>query len=213
MTPPVRRFPDRGLYAITPDRALPPDALIAQIEAAIAGGAKVIQHRCKSPELRRAEAETLLEVCRQAGIPFIVNDDVELAAALGADGVHLGRDDEELESARLRLGAGAIIGVSCYDSVERAILAESLGADYVAFGRFFPSQTKPDAPCAQLDTLRAARQQVKVPIVAIGGIDACNGGSLLAAGAGVLAVIESVFGDADVRGAARDLASLFEQRP
>ena len=187
------RFPVRGLYVITREHADSRDAVLTEVAAAIRGGATVVQYRAKTPWDPVGEASALLDLCRSAAIPLIVNDDVNLAALIGADGVHLGKEDGSLATARERLGADAIIGVSCYDSLERALDAAKVGADYVAFGRFFPSATKPQAPCAQLNTLRAARDALSIPIVAIGGITTGNGLSLLDAGADLLAVIEGVF--------------------
>lgn len=202
-------FPKRGLYAITPDEILEEQALLRAVRAAIAGGAAVIQYRCKSPPTRRRIAVALLAECRRGGVPLIINDDVELALEIGADGVHLGRDDIGIAEARARLGIDTIIGVSCYDSVERAANAQRLSATYVAFGRFFPSRTKPQAPCAHLATLNAARSTIRLPIVAIGGITPENGGVLLEAGADLLAVIDAVFGTADPRTAAQRFHPLF----
>ncbi|QSA95503.1 thiamine phosphate synthase [Methylococcus sp. EFPC2] len=202
-------FPTRGLYAITADKHNTPEELVASVRDALRGGAAVIQYRVKTPRDRLTEARLVLDACRAAGVPLIINDDVELAAEIGADGVHLGRDDGSLAAARARLGAGAILGVSCYDSVDRAIEAEREGASYVAFGRFFPSLSKPGAPLARLETLRAARLRLNLPIVAIGGITPANGGALLEAGAGLLAVIDAVFGADDPRIAAERFLPLF----
>lgn len=206
------RFPRRGLYVITPD---PPsdrrEDLLGRMASAIQGGATVVQYRTKQSIDRLGEATLLLAMCRQAGVPLIINDDLELAFAAGADGVHLGREDVALEAARQRLGPDAIVGVSCYDSVRRAGVAELAGADYVAFGRFFPSSTKPHAPCAHPDTLRAARWTIQLPLVAIGGINVGNAGELLAAGADLLAVIEGVFGGEDPESAAREFRSLWSR--
>ena len=202
-------FPAQGLYAITPDLEWPPDVLAEQVGRAIAGGARVIQHRCKNPDKRFVEAEALVPICRSAGVPLIINDDVDLALDLGADGVHLGKDDAGLMKARKKTGPGFIIGISCYDSIDRALSAQAQGASYVAFGRFFPSRTKPTAPLAHLETLHEARQRLLVPIVAIGGITPDNGRVLLEAGAAVLAVIEGIFGEADVEQAARRFQPLF----
>ncbi len=188
-------FPSHGLYAITADPPVDRSRLPEQVAAALRGGAAVIQYRAKHQVDHVSEASVLLALCRAAGVPLIINDDVELAFRVGADGVHLGRDDGRIADARQRLGAAALIGVSCYDAVERAVRAAEEGADYVAFGRFFPSRSKPDAPCARLETLRQAQACLTVPIVAIGGITPINGGSLLAAGADLLAVIEGVFGE------------------
>jgi thiamine-phosphate pyrophosphorylase len=140
---------------------------------------------------------------------FIVNDDLDLAAAVGADGVHLGRDDAHPRRARHRLGRRALIGISCYNQLERAREAQALGADYAAFGRFFPSHTKPSAVQADPELLRRARREIDLPLVAIGGITPENAGFLLDAGADMLAVVDGVFGADDVRAAARSFTELF----
>jgi thiamine-phosphate pyrophosphorylase len=188
-------MPRNGLYAITDCVGKKHEAVVEEVAAVIRGGAVMIQYRDKSPSDKTALAQALAACCRRLGVPFIVNDDVELAAASQADGVHLGRDDGDIAAARQRLGAQAIIGMSCYDSLDRALHAEREGADYVAFGRFFPSQSKPLARPAHLATLTQARQSVSVPIVAIGGILPGNGAQLLHAGANLLAVIGGVFND------------------
>jgi thiamine-phosphate pyrophosphorylase len=140
---------------------------------------------------------------------FIVNDDAALARQSQADGVHLGREDTAPVQARARLGSRAIIGVSCYNELPRAQAAQEQGADYVAFGRFFPSRTKPQAVQAGPELLHEAKKKLRIPVVAIGGITPENGASLIAAGADALAVIEGVFGQADVRAAAERYAQLF----
>jgi thiamine-phosphate pyrophosphorylase len=203
-------FPARGLYVITRDQPAGPEALAAAVAGAIRGGAAAVQYRAKTAAEPAAGAARLLEVCRAAGVPLIVNDDVDLAARLGADGVHLGRDDADPQWARERLGPAAIVGVSCYDSLQRALDAEAAGASYAAFGRFFASGTKPGAPPARLETLAAAKQRLRIPLVAIGGITAGNGGPLLQAGADLLAVIEAVFGAPDPEAAAARFRPLFE---
>lgn len=207
MSAPLRR----GLYAITRQGPHPPGALESAVAAALDGGAVAIQYRDKSQDQarRREEAQALQALCVSRGVPLIVNDDVELAASVGADGAHLGRDDPEIEAARDRLGSEAIIGVSCYASLERALAAERAGADYVAFGRFFPSATKPGAPACPLSVLEAARDRLGIPVAAIGGINAENGLALVDAGADLLAVIDAVFGQSDVRAAASRIAELF----
>ncbi|MEW9625578.1 thiamine phosphate synthase [Rhodanobacter geophilus] len=201
------RFTGRGLYAITDGpRADLPEA-VAQ---ALAGGARVLQYRDKSADAarRHAEATVLRQLCDRYAVPLIVNDDIALAAAVGAAGVHLGRDDDDLAAARAALGPGAIIGVSCYDSLERARAAAAVGADYVAFGAFFPSPTKPQAARAPLELLRQSAA-LGVPRVAIGGITPDNAPSLVEAGADFLAVISAVFAAPDVRAAAQRFARLY----
>ncbi len=204
----------RGLYAITDERLSAPGQLPVCVSAAIAGGARVIQYRNKqgNAQQRRQEAAALLQLCQQHHVPLIINDDVALAASVNADGVHLGKTDASLAQARQQLGPQAIIGVSCYNSLERAISAAQAGADYVAFGRFFPSHSKPDAQPAEAALLGQARRQLQLPIVAIGGITPENGQALLAAGADLLAAIHGVFGQPDIEAAASAYAALFQDR-
>ena len=200
-----------GLYAIA-DSAYLKDFAPA-VTAALLGGARVIQYRDKTSDSTQREiiARALNALCRERGVPFLINDDVHLAATIEAAGVHLGRDDADIVTARAALGPRAIIGVSCYNELARAQAAQDAGADYVAFGRFFPSRTKPQAQQAAPELLRAARGALKIPIVAIGGITPENGGLLIEAGADALAVIEGVFGQTDVRAAAERYARLFKQ--
>ena len=199
-----------GLYALTPD-LLDTDELIARVTAAIAGGAAALQYRNKiaSPPLRRAQALALRDLCAARGTIFIVNDDVNLAYAVDADGVHLGRDDVPLPRARQRLGSTAIIGASCYDSLERAAAAVAGGADYVAFGSFFPSTIKPDAARVEASLLTAAKVRWNVATVAIGGITPATAPALIAAGADALAVITAVFDAPDVTAAAKAFRDAF----
>jgi len=202
--------PISGLYALTPD-LLDTDELVARCESAIAGGAAALQYRNKiaSPPLRRAQALALRDLCAIRAIRFIVNDDVNLAFAVDADGVHLGRDDSPISRARQRLGASAIIGASCYDSLERAAQAVDAGADYIAFGSFFPSVVKPDASRAEPSLLTAAKARWNVATVAIGGITPATAPALIAAGADALAVLTAVFEAADVAAAARAFRDAF----
>lgn len=202
-----------GLYAIADTHYLEAARLAPAVEAAIAGGARVIQYRDKRHDAasRVRQARDLAAICRRHGVLFLVNDDVVLAEAAGADGVHLGRGDMLPAAARRLLGPGKIIGVSCYNELERALAAERAGADYVAFGSFFPSRTKPQAVRATPDLLRAAKQRLPIPVVAIGGITPENGAALIEAGADMLAVIEGVFAQPDVRAAAGHYARLFPE--
>jgi thiamine-phosphate pyrophosphorylase len=202
-------LPRCGLYAITDG---PRADLLAACDAALRGGAALLQYRDKSADRvrRHDEAAALAALCVRHGVPLIVNDDVELAAAVGAAGVHLGEDDADIAAARARLGASAIIGVSCYDSLERAQTLARAGADYLAFGAFFPSPTKPNARHATPGLLRAAKP-LGLPLVAIGGITADNAPSLLAAGTDFFAVISGVFSVGDPAAAARRYAALFQK--
>jgi thiamine-phosphate pyrophosphorylase len=208
----VTRPWQRGLYAIADSALLTGAELTTRVDAAIAGGAVLVQYRDKGADAaqRHAQARALLACCRIHKVPLLINDDVELAAAIGADGVHLGRDDTSLAAARQRLGPHAIIGVSCYNLLPRAIAAAETSADYVAFGRFFPSQTKPQAVQAEVDLLRLAKHRLHIPLAAIGGITADNGAALIAAGADLLAVIHGVFAQPDIAAAARSIAGLFD---
>ncbi len=202
------KFPNRGLYAITQPENKSIAQVLRDVEAALQGGAVVVQYRDKNPIDAHSLASQLLQLCHRYHAPLLINDSIELALAVGADGVHLGRDDGDIETARQRLGAGAIIGVSCYNDVGKAQAAVAAGADYVAFGRFFPSGSKPLAAPAQIETLQRARQLLDLPIVAIGGILPENAGQLLAAGADLLAVIGGIF-DNEPQSSARAYQALF----
>jgi thiamine-phosphate pyrophosphorylase len=206
MKPPIR-----GLYAIADSHYLEPEQFAPAVRAALAGGARVIQYRDKrgDPAGRAAIAHELNRLCVEHGAPLLINDDVALAAEVGAAGVHIGRDDSDMTHTRAQLGPEAIIGVSCYNELERALAAQAGGADYVAFGRFFPSHTKPNAVQATTALLHAACARLHIPIVAIGGITPENGGTLIEAGADALAVIEGVFGQPDIAAAAERYARLF----
>lgn len=198
----------RGLYAITPDTA-DTGALARKVEQALAGGAAALQYRNKvlSREKRLAQAQRLAALAQGYGVPFIINDDVEIALAVGAYGAHLGKEDAALAAARERL-AGKILGASCYDRLDLARSAVAAGADYVAFGSVFPSATKPGAVRAPLALFADARA-LGVPLAAIGGITLENAPQLLAAGADLLAVISDLFDAADVAARARQYARLF----
>jgi len=201
------RLKGRGLYVITDG---PRPDLLEVVAQALDGGARLLQYRDKTAghERRLGEAQAIQALCAARQVPMIVNDDVALARAAGAAGVHLGADDGDVAAARAELGVEAIIGVSCYDSLPRAQALVAAGADYIAFGAFFPSPTKPHARRASFDLLRQSAA-LGVPRVAIGGITPDNGGSLIDAGADYLAVISAVFGDPEVREATTRFAQLF----
>ena len=205
------RFPVRGLYAITQTGNKSADIIISEVIAAIRGGAVIVQNRDKNPADALFLARELVKICRQHKVPLIINDDVELAATVGADGVHIGKEDGAIAQARKHLGGDAIIGVSCYNFVEQALDAQGQGATYVAFGRFFPSSSKPLAAPAQLETLHHAKRVLNIPIVAIGGILPENGAPLLAAGADFLAVIGGLF-DSQPEQSARAYQALFDRQ-
>ena len=200
-----------GLYAITDPALCPDEHIEEQVQQALDGGARVLQYRNKTASSAQCEqqAASLLSRCRQAGVPFLINDDVVLAKRISADGVHIGQTDGGVAHARAVLGEEAIIGVTCHDSLELAQQAERQGASYIAFGRFFTSQTKPGASPADIAILATAKQQLELPVCAIGGITPDNAQSLLNAGADMLAVIHGVFTAANVRVAAQQYAQLF----
>ncbi len=195
-----------GLYAITPDCA-DMATLLPLIQAAIDGGASVLQYRNKMQASHADMMQTLATLCREKNVICIANDSLQLAQY--ADGVHLGRDDGDIALARQQLGINKILGVSCYNSLERAIAAEQAGADYVAFGSMFGSTTKPQAPRATLELLRQARSTLKIPIVAIGGITLQNAHQVAAAGADAVAIINALFAETDVYKAAQAFSNIF----
>jgi thiamine-phosphate pyrophosphorylase len=199
----------RGLYLVTPDEA-DSERLLARV-APVLPFATWLQYRNKAagPALRARQAAALQALCATAGVPLIVNDDPALAAAVGAAGAHLGEDDGDIAAARALLGADAIIGVSCYDDAGRAHAAAAAGADYLAFGAFFPSPTKPGARHARRGLLRQAAS-LGLPRVAIGGITPDNAPALIAAGADLVAVVSSVFDAPDPIAAARAYRALFD---
>lgn len=202
----------RGLYAIT-DSELLKGKLLPYVEAALKGGATLLQYRDKSSDdaRRLREAEALRELCNRYGAALIINDDAELAARLGV-GLHLGQGDGSLSAARALLGRQAIIGGTCHAQLELAEAAAKEGVNYVAFGRFFNSTTKPGAPSADIALLTAAKAKVNLPIVAIGGVTLDNAPELIAHGASMVAVVHGLFGadSADeVERRARAFSALF----
>lgn len=199
-----------GVYAITPETGNT-EQLLVQVEAALAGGVAAVQYRDKSTDvaIRHEQASELVALCRQYNVPLIINDDLRLADLCDADGVHLGRDDGSLREARIILGKDKLIGASCYQSLELAQTAQASGANYIAFGSFFPSPTKPAAGRADVGLLREATQTIHIPIIAIGGITLANASQLLDAGADGLAILSTLFDAPDVRATAHDLNQLF----
>jgi thiamine-phosphate pyrophosphorylase len=185
---------------------------VRKVDAALRGGAAVVQYRNKTADaaLRLEQAHALARLPAMREALLIVNDDATVAAAVGADGVHLGEDDAEIDAARAIVGPDRLIGVSCYDDVTRARAAVTAGADYVAFGSFFASTTKPAARRADRSLLVLAKT-LGVPVVAIGGITAANARALFDAGADAVAVIADVFahdGDERITRAAAAIAGM-----
>ncbi|MDO8932236.1 MAG: thiamine phosphate synthase [Rhodocyclaceae bacterium] len=207
------RIPLRGLYAITPNDNLLP-RLSALVGSALAGGVKFVQYRNKfaPAPLKRAQAAELLRICRAADARLIVNDDVWLALEVGADGVHLGREDGDIKMARQVLGDKRIVGVSCYGEFDRAAEAAAAGADYVAVGSVFASVTKPEATRASLDLLTKVKRELTLPVAAIGGITIANVGQVIAAGADMVAVITDLFNTMNIQERAAAYQTLFEEK-
>lgn len=203
----------KGLYAITPELA-DTGLLLEKVAQALRGGASVVQYRSKSGDvaLRHEQAAELLDLCRHHHVPLIVNDDVRLAALTDADGVHIGETDAGLKEARINLGPHKIVGVSCYQDLARARQLEAQGADYVAFGSFYPSSTKPQAQPCPLGVLTEAKKVLHVPVVAIGGITPANAAALVAAGADAVAVISALFEHDDIARTAAQFAGLFRTK-
>ena len=201
-----------GLYAVTDAELTRDRGLVTCVRQALEAGAALVQYRDKfsSASQRRESAQCLLDLCRQFNVPLVINDDVHLAHEVGADGVHVGRDDDAVSHARAVLGADAIVGASCYHDLPCAIRAVRDGASYVAFGRFFESHTKPGQPLASVALLAEARQRLNVPIAAIGGITANNGRALVNAGASFLAVIHDLWCEPDCTARAQALIGCFE---
>ena len=185
----------KGLYAITDTANLSTDIMLTRTEEILRAGAKFLQYRNKQADenTRITEAEQLQELCQQFSVPMIINDDIELALYIDAEGVHLGKDDSSVTDARKRLGKNIMIGCSCYNDLDRASEAVNAGADYIAFGAFFPSPSKPDAAHAAPEIILAAKQRFDVSVVAIGGITPENVQPLIDMGADMLAVISGLY--------------------
>jgi thiamine-phosphate pyrophosphorylase len=202
-----------GLYSVTDERLIAPEQFPLTVEQILQGGSNIIQYRNKSHDnkLRQTQCLELRQLCNQHNALFIVNDDIELARQVNADGVHLGQDDCSISEARAQLGEEAIIGASCYNRFGLAQQAQKEGADYVAFGSFFTSTTKPDACAASIELLAQAKQHLSIPVCAIGGIDIDNAASVVNGGADMIAVISGLLTQPDVASAARELSAVFQK--
>jgi len=203
--------PVAGLYVITDTQLMNQHNLIKMVEEALKGGAKWVQFRDKiSDKSTKIElASRLKQLCQNYQAWLIINDDIQLAKNVNAHGVHIGKDDADISIARKILGPQAIIGVSCYNDLNLAKKMQTLGANYIAFGRFFASKTKPNAPQANIETLTLAKQQLNIPIVAIGGITTNNAQQLIDAGADSLAVIQGVFAQPNIQEQSHAIQNLF----
>lgn len=200
----------KGLYLVTPDWN-DTDQLLAASEQAIAGGATLLQYRHKtaSEALRNEQAAALLKLCRRLGVPFIVNDYVELCEQLDADGIHVGGTDAAVAQVRLQIGRDKIVGASCYGDLQRARDAVAAGASYVAFGGFYPSRVKKYEVSTPPAIITQAISELAVPVCVIGGMTAENSAPLVALGSHMVAAISSVYASDDPRAAAAEFAALF----
>ena len=201
----------RGLYVITDEKLIPHNRFTETVEQALLGGASIIQYRDKSsdPVKRTQQAIALKALCDRYQAILIINDDIELALRIDADGVHLGKEDATLASTRQQLG-NKIIGASCYNQFDLAVSAEKNGADYIAFGSFFPSSTKPEAVRADSALLAMAKKKLKIPVCAIGGITLEQAPSLILSGADMIAVITDVLNSNDIEYRSKQFATLFK---
>ena len=199
-----------GLYVITDKKLIVRDNFIETVEKSIKGGARIVQLREKETFYDEIIllAKELLKVTKKYDVPLIINDSPEIARETGADGVHLGGDDTSIDNARSLLGSEAIIGVSCYNQIERGFNAVKSGADYVAFGTPYNTPTKPDREPTSIEILNKAVNLINIPVFAIGGITKDNAKPILETGVDGIAVITSVFGSLDPETAARELANL-----
>jgi len=201
-----------GIYAITPD-LIDTTNLVMLTQQVLISGVQLIQYRNKIADnaLKLEQAALLSTLCYEFNTPLIINDDLDLAIKVGADGVHLGAEDITVVEARRRLGPGKIIGASCYNKLRYAIEAENYGADYVAFGSFYISSTKPGAVSAPINLLRKAKQYLQIPVVAIGGIDSENIIELAYKGADAVAVSSSIFNSINIQLETKKLSCIFKQ--
>ena len=203
----------RGLYVITDCVNLDTSGLLRKSRLILEAGVAVLQYRDKTPDaaIRMERALALQKLCTRYNTVFLINDDVELAVQVGADGVHIGREDAGYDQSRALLGRQALIGVSCYNQLERALLAEHQGADYAAFGAFYPTATKTTEFRAHPDLLIRAKRRLAIPVVAIGGITPENAAVLIGAGADLLAVVNSVYSREDPQQAVAEYNILFNK--
>lgn len=202
-----------GLYAITDPVLLPDERLLPAVKAALQGGCKVIQYRDKTASQREKiyKAEQLNALCQDFDAQFIINDDLDLCLKVKAQGVHLGRSDGDIQNAREVLGPDVLIGVTCHNDLNYARRCIDSGVDYCAFGRIFPSLTKPEAPHCAIEILQQACQ-LKCPIVAIGGINLDKLPALMHTPIHSAAVIHGLFSQRDIQAAAQQFQQIFHHR-
>ena len=187
------------IYAITDDVLTPESSVLAQVGELLECGVKFLQYRTKLEPKNERVAVALKELCERYGARFIVNDDVKFAAKIGANAVHIGKDDGGVKAARKILGENAFIGVSCYDDLNLALKAQDEGASYAAFGTVFASPTKPNAPLCKFETIRRAKEILRIPICVIGGINAANIAQIAALSPDYIAVISALYRPASIK--------------
>ena len=204
------KLPIKGLYAITPNE-VNTQHLLAKVESALQAGIALLQYRDKisSKEKKLSRAIALHKLCLKYATPLIINDNPELAYECHAEGIHLGQGDSNISDAREILGDKAIIGITCHHHLELALKAQEQGSNYVAFGRFFNSSTKPGTPLADTHLLRQAKAQLNIPITAIGGLTLENSKEIIKAGADNIAVVEGVFSEDSIKSACVSFTKLF----
>lgn len=199
-----------GVYGITPDRADTAD-LLSKTSQVLAGGVRLIQYRNKTADadLRNTQAKSLLQLCRQYDVPLIINDHIDLAMEIGADGVHVGEQDASVANTRKLMGPEKIIGASCYNRLDLALTAQTEGVDYVAFGAFYPTTTKQNTAVAPLEILGQAKAALSIPVVSIGGINTANALALIQAGADAIAVSQALYRAEDICKTAKVFSGFF----
>ena len=193
------------IYAITDDILTPESSVLAQVGELLECGVKFLQYRTKLEPKNERVAVALKELCERYGARFIVNDDVKFAAKIGANAVHIGKDDGGVKAARKILGEDAFIGVSCYDDLNLALKAQDEGASYAAFGAVFVSPTKPNAPLCKFETIRRAKEILRIPVCVIGGINAANIAQIAALNPDYIAVISALYRPASIKENLRNL--------
>ncbi len=204
----------KGFYAITDPKLTPYEnnLILEKVEQALKGGTKIIQLRDKyhSNEFLLNFAKELKFLCKNYGAIFLIDDRVELAKMCDADGVHLGKEDMPIEEARKFLGKNKIIGISCYGELQKAKIMEKLGANYVAFGSFYPSPTKPEAKIISKNILKQAKEILKIPVCAIGGITLEKAKELINCGADMIAVISDLWCSKNIYEKAKKFSQYFK---
>ena len=193
------------IYAITDDVLTPENSVLAQTRELLECGVKFLQYRTKLEPKNERVATALKELCERYGARFIVNDDVKFAAKIGANAVHIGKDDGGVKAARKILGEDAFIGVSCYDDLNLALKAQDEGASYAAFGAVFASPTKPNAPLCKFETIMCAKEILRIPVCVIGGINAANIAQIAALNPDYIAIISALYHPASIKENLRNL--------